>query len=285
MSPPAHAGDRSQQRLSRRRTSPRFLITLHLRRHLGHLPLPAGPQPTQVQRPTFPLCFDRLRRLEQVTDHVQQVHDRHEVREVAAMDRPVIRLAVRHERTPPRRVEVLALRFRRHQWPERPARNHAGHARPHQTPGRPRLGLGVQDRRRRRRGLLRFRLSRWGVRRAERIARLASHLLYQTLNTPRLYERRRRFRLRILSVCLVRQRHQAGDLVLLVFRLRDAATAIGGPRPQTPAIHLDGDHLRGRRHPRRQLPTPTLLGLLVACLRQVRADFLRQLLHVAGRDR
>jgi hypothetical protein len=78
---------------------------------------------------------------------------------------------------------------------------------------------------------------------------------------------------------------QAGDLVLLVLGLADTTAAVGGPRPQPPAIHRDGDHLRRHGHARRQLPPPALLGLLVACPRQLRADFLRQLLDRTGRDR
>ena len=164
--------------------------------------------------------------------HVQEIDDRHEVREVAALDRPVVRLAVGHERPARGGIEVPRLRLPGHHRPEGPAVLQAGQARPHQPLGSPRLGLGIGDRRGRRRGRLRrFRQSRYGVRGGERIAGLAGHLLHQTLDTPWLHQRGRWFRLRVLGVRDVRQRDQAGDLVLLVFRFVHAGPGVSRPRP------------------------------------------------------
>jgi hypothetical protein len=71
----------------------------------------------------------------------------------------------------------------------------------------------------------------------------------------------------------------------LFLRFMHPATRVPSPRSHTTAVYLDGDHLGGCRHTRRQFPSATLLGLRVALLRQVGADFLCQLLEVASRDR
>ena len=100
-----------------------------------------------------------------------------------------------------------------------------------------------------------------------------------------LPKRRRRLRLRVLLMHGALQTDQAGQLVLLVLGLMHPRPTVHFAGPQTPAIDLDGDHLRGTRHARRQLPTPALVGLRVAGPGQVGADLVRQLLDVACRDR
>ena len=217
---------------------------------------------------------------------MQQVHDRHEVREVAPLDRPVVRLAVGHERPPPGRVEVPALRLRRHQRPERsavgpcwPRTSAPAAGEPTARPAdRGSTAVGVADA---------ASSAAASAVRAARIAGLAGHLLHQTLHASRLHKRRRRFRLRILGVraTFVSVTRQA--ILSSLFSASWTPGPVGGRAcPQPPAVHLDGDHLRRRRHARRQFPPPPFLGLA----RRVpatssRADLLRQLLDVAGRDR
>jgi hypothetical protein len=104
------------------------------------------------------------------------------------------------------------------------------------------------------------------------------------LHPPRLQETRRRLGLRVLAALGALQRRQAGDLVLLVLGLVDAAARPGHPRPQPAAIDLDDYRRRRLAHLGFQLAAAALLGPRVALPRQVGADFAGQLLHVARRD-
>ncbi len=255
------------------------------RYHLGYPPLPALPQPVLVQRPACPLVGTQpVGGLVQVAEHVQQIHDRLEVREVALLNRPVIGQPIGHEGPAARRIEVACLRLARHHRPERPAVRHARHAGPRPAFGGPRLVLDVTacgwlDPH----AAVRPRPGGRGAV-ATRLAGLARHLLDQPLHPPWLEEAGRRLGLRVLIVRGAAQRRQAGDLVLLVLGLVDAAARPGRPRPQPAAIDLD-DHRRRRLvHPRLQLTGAALLGLGIALPCQLGAHLVGQLLHVAGRD-
>ena len=74
----------------------------------------------------------------QVTQDVEEIGDRLEVREVGALDLPVVLLPVSQERLPGRVEKATRLRLRRRHRPEGPAVAHAGHTGPHLPPGRPR---------------------------------------------------------------------------------------------------------------------------------------------------
>ena len=110
------------------------------------------------------------------------------------------------------------------------------------------------------------------------------HLLHQPLHPPGLQERRGRLRLRVLVVGRAVQRHQAGDLVLLVLLLVHPGPAAGLPGAQAAAIDLDGDHRRRRRHARLQLAAAVPGGLVIALPGQLAADRAGDALDLAGAD-
>ena len=60
--------------------------------------------------------------------------------------------------------------------------------------------------------------------------------------------------------------------------------ALRGAGPQPPAIDLDGNDLRRRAHPGRQLAAPASDELLVALLRQLATDLQGDAPDVAGTD-
>src|SRR5215211_4946958 len=90
-----------------------LLLSVHLHEGLRHATPPATSHPAPVPIPLFLIATPaRTRRLPHVTQHVNEVHHRHVLREPTRLDRPVVRLTVAHERATTRRPEVPRLRFR-----------------------------------------------------------------------------------------------------------------------------------------------------------------------------
>jgi hypothetical protein len=83
---------------------------------------------------------------------------------------------------------------------------------------------------------------------------------------------------------LALQRHQAGNLVLLVLLLMHSRPTVHLTSPQTPPIDLDGDHFRRSSHSGGQFAAAVLDRFVVALLCHLGANLRGDALDVTRTD-